>query len=57
MICPMDTLVRYAIVEATALDDLLELVARAEERLPQGDPLTLALTGVRAQVRTSAMLE
>jgi len=53
----MDTLVRYAIVEATALDDLLELVARAEERLPQGDPLTLALSGARAQVRTSAMLE
>ncbi|MCH9839363.1 hypothetical protein K0U83_27130 [bacterium] len=42
------------VIGARQLDDLLELTARALARLPQGDPLVLALSGSRAEVLASA---
>lgn len=48
---------RGVVVRARTLDDLLELVARAAERLPDTDPLTSALRGVAAEVRADAYVD
>lgn len=48
---------RFALVPAGQLDDLLELSRLAVDRLPDSDPLTLALRGATSQVRSVAVLE
>lgn len=45
---------RWVLVPAGQFDDLLELTRLAVERLPQSDPLTSALAGAVAEIRTSA---
>ncbi len=47
---------RAVLVEAGALDDLLELVDRAIDRLPE-DALTHALAGAVGDVRAHALLD
>lgn len=49
-----DTIV---LVKARTLDDLTELARLAADRLPETDPLVLALRGVIAQARTESVLE
>lgn len=48
---------RFVLVPYRELDDLLELSRRAVDRLPDADPLTSALRGANAQVRSVAVLE
>ena len=48
---------RAVIVQARALDDVLELTSRALDRLDPTDPLTLALRGALGQLRADAILE
>lgn len=60
MVLVMDVQARYVAVDAKALDDVLELSARAcdqLQRLSANDPLPSALRGSIAQVRTSSVLE
>lgn len=47
---------RMVVVSARQLDDLLELARRASDRL-SGDPVGSALSGARAEVLRSALLE
>lgn len=48
---------RFALVPAGQLDDLLELARLAVDRLPDSDPLTTALRGSAAQIRSVAVLD
>ena len=48
---------RHVIVSAGQLDDLVELASLAAQRLPETDPLTSALRGSIAQVRSESVLE
>jgi len=48
---------RHVIVDARALDDLLEVARLVADRLPGDDNLRLALNGARAQVLSGATLE
>ena len=58
MMSPVDTSQdRLVIVGARSLDDLLELTARALDRLDPTDPLTLGLKGARAEVLASATVD
>lgn len=51
------TLAPLVVVDARALDDLLELARLAAERLGSDDPIALALSGSRAQVLAGAGAE
>lgn len=51
------TQARLVVVDAKALDEVLELARLLTERLPQTDPLTLALRGAIGQCRADALLE
>ena len=58
MMMPVETTTnRFALVPATELDDLLELARLASGRLPETDPLVMALRGSAAAVRSAAVLE
>lgn len=48
---------RAVIVSAGALDEALELTRVLTDRLPQDDPMVLALRGVMGQLRASAIVE
>ena len=48
---------RLLIVRADHLDDLCELARAAADRLPEHDPLPMALRGAIAQVRADAIPE
>lgn len=48
---------RLVLVPAVALDDMLELSRALIGRLPQDDPLVLALRGAIGQVRAEIVME
>lgn len=58
MMCVMSTTyAKLVMVDANALDDLLELVRVAITRLGSEDDLTRCLRGLSADIRTRSLLE